>query len=617
MKERAGIFTLILFVLAVVFAGILTLHFTSFSARSPQAALLPMEIPPATIPEPWLPRITNPTAILALDVSGSLGIVKQPSDPDHLQALAVLQFYETYLQLAEMVMGPGETARIAVVLYGTVAQTITRDDNETRFLPVTAENRTLFRDLIEHYLGTPGVAVSDSTPDPRHSQDTDHALALEVIASLVEDLPSPPAVLFMTDGRPDPHPCYSPLVSETMRRQLAGCRRAGEVPGTLDVTSRPPIFNRRDGASPVNKVHMPEGIDVDQGITARVSDLLRLRFPVPGHGQADVDRHATPPTAPLAWFPLFLDMFPRWRPDINVRAILGSDTTGRDYWGLEPGLLHCQRPGAMPRHFVASLARWFHMTELQLAPGERKLRVPPHTGALVIHVECDPPVAGVNLIQNGRTVPLTGQDRFWSGVVAEDCDGEWSFDMGRTGPGGIQLTTTVFRSPRYDWAVSAPDSCGWDPRSVPPQAHLYLCRLDDGSAVDGGEIYPNLPATLAASLVVGGEAALPVEFRRLSGDEDAGIDEDDGDDGPNASRMPTYIADLPVDVAGEGLARLTVFLEPMRDANVPISNETLTCSLVFVSSTRLVAFDHKHRRTDGIQLEEVPKAPDWTWSLRD
>jgi len=609
VKERAGIFTLILFVLAVVIGGILTLHFSGFAARSPEAALLPTEIPPATIPEPWLPKITNPTAILALDVSGSLGIVKQPSDPDHIQALAVLQFYETYLQLAEKVMGPGETARIAVVLYGTVAQTITWDDNENRFLPVTAENRALFRDLIEHYLGTPGVAVSDSTPDPRRSQDTDHALALEVVAGLVEGLSSPPAVVFMTDGRPDPHPCYSPLVSDAMRRQLAGCRRASEVPATLPVSTRPPIFNRRDGASPVNKVHMPEGMDVDQGTATRVSDLLSLEFPVPGFGQADIARHATPPRAPLAWFPMFLDMFPRWRPDIQVRTILSNDYPGNEYWGLERGLLHCERPGAMPRHFVASLARWFHMTELQLAPGERILRVPPHTGALLIHVECDPPVAGVSLVRNGRTVPLTGQDRFWSGVVAEDCDGDWSFDLGRTGPGGIQLTTTVFRSPRYDWAVSAPDSCGWDPRSVPPQAHLYLCRLDDGSTVVGSEVYPNLPATLSASLVVGGAAAMPVEFHQSSSEDE--------NDESSTNRRPTYIADLPVDVAGEGLARLTVFLEPMRDANIPTSNETLTCSLVFVSSTRLVAFDHKRRRTDGIQLEDVPKAPDWTWSLRN
>ena len=82
MKERAGIFTLILFVLAVLITGILTLHFTGYTARSTQSALLPTEIPPASIPAPWLPRFTSPTAVLVLDVSGSLGIVRQPADPD-------------------------------------------------------------------------------------------------------------------------------------------------------------------------------------------------------------------------------------------------------------------------------------------------------------------------------------------------------------------------------------------------------------------------------------------------------------------------------------------------------------------------------------------------------
>ena len=65
-----------------------------------------------------------------------MGLTGRPSDPDRLQTVATLRFFDTYLKISQEILAEDNEAGIAVVLFGTVAQTIDWDDGAL-FLPVT------------------------------------------------------------------------------------------------------------------------------------------------------------------------------------------------------------------------------------------------------------------------------------------------------------------------------------------------------------------------------------------------------------------------------------------------------------------------------------------------
>ncbi len=584
MLEKTGAAIPGLFLLAVLSAGVLTVHDVGDTAVAPVEVAPTSDRPTLQPPAPRLPRITEPRAVLVLDVSGSLGVVRRPSDPEHLQALAALRFYDTYLAMAKEVLGQDGTARIAVVLMGTVAQTIDWDGQGTLFLAVSADDRALYEQVVLHYLGTPGRPSDEADPDPRRAQDSDYAAALDAVAELVTDAPSPPAVVFMTDGTTDPHPCFTPLIADAQRDGLRRCRGNTAAPTRLSAITRPPIFDRRAEDPPINRFAMPDTVDIERAVVARVRRLLARRFPVGEMGEAAAGR-----TAPLAWFPMYLEARARPGDREAVQAMLAPDPDG--------SLIACPTAGDMVREFVTALAQWFRMTALPLAPGETRFQVPTGTPMLTIQVESDVPLPSLKLTHGAREVALTGHGRFWGGVVTGECDGEWTFAAGRR----AQLRASIFRRPRYEWVLSVPEVCAQVPQGPAPEAQLYLCRFSDGQAVAASEVFGELPATLPGSVEPAGGERQAVEFT---------LARDAAGTSPPTYAAPISAARLPL-----GDAMVSVELASLRAVDMSLSEDQLTRPFVIASYTRLFVRDARGRRSGEIRLDNVPEAPDWAWSL--
>jgi len=603
MLEKAGIPIAIIFILALIAAGAMTCNFVNYSVIPPREIEITSEVEPPPPPGDWIPLITNPRAILVLDVSGSMGITSTPSDPDRLQAVAALQFYDTYLKISREVLDGKNKAGVAVVLFGTVAQTIDWEGRGGDFLEVTEGNQGLFQDVVFHYLGTPKTWEGGTKDDPRRSQDTDYATALDALNRLVANADSPPAVIFMTDGKLDPHACFTPLLDQAARSRLATCSGRGRAPEKLSANSRPLIFNRRSGDNPLSKVHLPDTIDPTTGVTQRVRRLLARRFPVPMHGTAQSGS-----TAPLAWFPIFLDINASSEDLAQVSTMLDCDASSRRYWELPEGIIHCRTAGDMVRQYVAVLARWFRMVELPLAPGETRFQIPANTQAIALQVESDSPLTSLTLVKDGRETELTGRGRFWGGVVADNCAGQWTFKTGGAG----RLISSIYVRPRYDWVLSAPKVCSYtaptdadedEPRKA-QEAHLYLCRISDATEVEGSGVYPNLPERLPGQIRFANGDRFPIAFSHGSG-------------GESDKRQPTYMAAIPVEGAFEGPARLTIDLRSLRERNIPLREVELTFDLEIAPHNRLIVLDYRGQRSDQIKLDKIPRAPGWAWTLRE
>ena len=592
MQKKAGNIILALTLLALVSAGVLTVRFLTYSitpAPPAQAAELPVT---GAMPAPELPRISSPRAIVVLDVSGSMGLTGRPSDPDRLQTVAMLQLYDTYLGIAREILGEGDEAGLAVMLFGTVAQTIAWDD-DSLFLPVTEENRDRFRDVVTHYLGAPRGTPGDDLPDPRRSQDSDYAAALVAVEGLVDGLTSPPAVIFMTDGRMVIHPCFTPLLPENQRNRMRGCRGGVDVPAHLSAATLPPIFNRRDGDRPINRIDVPASLDPEAEVIQIVRRLLSRRFPDSVGSTAD-----GPAQAPLAWIPMHLDIRGRFVDQRDVRRPLDCDDVSRRYWHLPEGFVHCPEAGDLVREFQVALARWLRLFEHPLAPGETRFTTPAGTRFIVVQVETDRPVASLRLVRDGRTVDLQGRGRFWSGVINGDCDGQWTV----TPSDAATIEATVFFGLRYDWALTAPNVCVEGTSGDNPRALLSLCRTTDLAPIAGRDVYDTLPSVLTGTVTPSGSTPLVLEFRRVAAAQN--------------DRGQTYQAEIPVADIREGSAQIAVQLDTLQSAGIPVRRTELTREITVEARTRIVIEDNQGRQADRIRLENVPRAPDWARSMR-
>jgi len=233
----------ILLGLVLLAGGLIQYRYQSFVDQAPVEPVAP---PPEFLPVelPTFERLRSPHAILVLDVSGSM----KDSDPSHLQSEAVLQFYSVYRDLASEILAKDDAARVAVVLFGTIAQTIDWRGDGDPWLDVSAANTASFRDAIDEYLGHPGT-------EPRTSQETDYLAAMDEVHRVVDGLPSPPAILFMTDGGNDPHILFTPGVPASQKAARLGALSGHQRQVFENVASgrrrwlRPksatPIFNRR------------------------------------------------------------------------------------------------------------------------------------------------------------------------------------------------------------------------------------------------------------------------------------------------------------------------------------------------------------------------------------
>lgn len=593
MLEKAGSIVAGLFGLALVSTIALTAHFVNYSVVPPTDLKKSSSVLPPSVPQPWVPRLTAPRAVLVLDVSGSMGITRNPSDPERLQAVAALQFFDTYLKMSHEVLEPDDKAQVAVVLFGTVAQVIDWDGKGARFLDVSEESRALYERVIVRYLGLPSAWGGRRGEDPRRAKDTDYAAALEVVEALVAGSPSPPAIVFMTDGKPSPHPCYTPPGAVGTGARRTACGEPESVPSLLSATAMPTVFIREAEQGASQAFAAVDTAALAAGIMDRVARLSGLRFPVSSHGAA-----APSSSGPVAWFPIFLDVNARLEDLAAVSRMLGGAVANREYWGLTEGVIHCRTAGDMVGQYVTALARWMRMVELPLTAGTTHFQIPAQTQAIAIQVESDVPLNSLYLVRGELRVPLTGRGRFWGGVVTADCSGEWTIVPES---GGIRAAT-VFIRPRFDWVLSAPAVCIDDSTMPPAQAHLYLCTTEDGAVVAGTSVFGDLPESLPGNLVMTDGTRRPLRFQLAPGVES----------GPS----PTYTADIQLRATPEGSGTIIVELGELRRRQVPLRTLELTRPVEIAASARLVLRDSRNRRLGGIELVRVPKAPDWAQSFR-
>ena len=203
------------------------------------------------------------------------------------------------------------------------------------------------------------------------------------------------------------------------------------------------------------------------------------------------------------------------------------------------------------------------------------------------------------LVQDNRSIDLAGQGRFWSGIVSGDSAGQW--ELTTSGTRGVNATG--FSSLGHDWALTAPAICAEDAEGRNPEAHLSLCRKEDQVPVAATDIFGNLPAVLSGAIHPSGAPPLSLEFHRVAAD--------------GANRGQAYMAEIPVAEIREGQARITIDLGALYEMGGPVQRQELSRTVTIESRTYIVVQDHQNRRMDRIQLENVPRAPDWARALRE
>lgn len=531
--------------LALVAASISTCQAIRYTTTSPPQNLEPIHNVGTDLPQ--LSRLSEPRAILILDISVSMR--EKNSDPEHFQTEAVVQFFDLYARLATEIKEP---SAIAVVLFGTIAQVIDWGPAGGEFLSATASNQALFRQTIEHYLGTPGQKGQD---DPRKGQDTDYLQALGELDRLLAGLHSPPAVIFMTDGRPAIHPLFSPLTPDANQalatfgaRQLRQRYRDGEfrkVPAgtTGKIFNRSTDFQLRDG--PVIRHLNPPQERIDQTIREKVSTLIRRDFTLDGDRQV-----------PMVWAPLFLAQGEAFQSEPQVRSLLTPSNRSKKYWDLPDTLIACDDPQNLPRQFVQILGRWMRMREVQIAPLSRQILIPTQTQAFALQIETSSPLEAGWVSHNGTQSPLVGRATTWANVFSGGCEGTWHFPAESLVSGG-----RYFLRPRFDWALHVPQRASGAPGRQEQQIEIFLMSLETGQPVAFDEVLPNLPEELSAEVQGDEGPKSPLILRKQSSAENPGA--------------PAYRGALVIPPNATMKVSVKISLQPLQNLGYDFGRDTL------------------------------------------
>lgn len=562
----------ILLGLVLLAGGLIQYRYQAYVDRAPvEPVVRPPEFLPVELPS--VERLRSPHAILVLDVSGSM----KDSDPSHLQSEAVLQFFSVYRDLAREILAKGDTAQVAVVLFGTIAQTIDWRGNSDPWLDVSLTNTALFREAVDEYLGHPGT-------EPRKGQETDYLAAMDEVNRLVDDLPSPPAILFMTDGGNDPHLLFAQGAPESQRAaKLAAL--SGRLRGVFeDVAAgrrrwlRPksnmPIFNRRAEGFDSAGLTQAQMAVIRPTIDAAVSVLLARRYPFSGENG----------TAPPFWATVFL----RGDPNAvggadDVRALLaGPNLIGP--WGDKPRFMECQDARQLPGFFIGQLTAWLRLSELQVAPKSQELQIPADTRAFAVALETASGGGHLELAAPGRILPLSGRDGLWAGVAGGG--GTWRIE----GNAGEVRKGRLFFMPRYEWELAVPSRMSISGTKGNLEVRLFLYSLEEEKPVPAAQIYPELPAALPIRIHMGGTDYL-TECRRNT----------DGREGSAA-----YEGVVAIDPSAPRQVLVEVDLAPLQQHGISVSADRLSATAEIHPGLQLEINNPKGRRV-APDLRNVPR----------
>lgn len=467
MKKRAGVkwFALVLLVLLIGAVVLQSQVVHEIRERQARARTTIGPVLHTEVVEPV--TLESPYAILVLDVSGSM----KQSDPQHMQSTAVHEFFHIYRRLSREVVGKGSEAKVAVVLFSTIAQTIDWGGEAGPWLSATEENESRFGRVIDGYLGNDGA-------EPRTGWNTDYLAALLEIQRLAEPLPSAPTVVFMTDGQYEPNPLFTPDYDLDNRRAHSAARFdqnrdviTGVIEGRMrlldaNAAQLPVIFSGTRGSTAVR--FTPEEL------AARSEKVREVRAGLLGRHYGDRG---------MEWSVVFLNTAATPEEVDNARALLA---------GPDPSTFsNCSRAGDMVGAYVRSLTRWFGLRQGKL--DKPSFKAPPQTEALAIQVSTDPAATGVQLVCDSKVAQLDGRAGEWTGVVTHPGDCEIKVDGGNFQSGQFHA------KPRFDWVLRFPRTVLVGRKRVDVPIDVQLYSLKEHQAVDAA-VYSDLPDSLPLSL---------------------------------------------------------------------------------------------------------------------
>jgi hypothetical protein len=504
---------------------------------------------------PQLESLRSPHAILVLDVSGSM----PTSDPERCEFESARQFYAVYRDLSKETLLKGDTPHIALIVFSTLAQVVDWNGNGEAWLTADDAHTGQFLEVLARYLGNTGK-------DPRTGQDTDYMAALNEVMRLDRGMPSPPAVLFLTDGKNEPHPLFSPAATAEDRRaeypelwernrELLEQIDAGQYRFVNGKTGE--SFDRRKAGVKLLKPSAAQLAGSRDAVRGALAELQRQRFFL----------SARQPAAPLMWQPLFLGT----EEVAEARDLLGA--------GENP-FVAVSDARELPAKFIGALSTWLHLAPRDVRSGTQRLQVPADTQAFALTVETKGSGDRFVLRSGSREVVLAGAHGVWAGVAGGG--GDWEI---QSNAGAIQ-SGHVYLRPRYEWVLHAPRSQTIARADEPVRLELYLLSLDTGGKVDAGAVYPNLPASLPLSVRTSAGGSRQTSMVRSP-----------GHDAAYAVEFPAPGTAIAVDVE--------VDLIPLEDAGITVPAPKLAQRIELRPNVRIAVTTTDGRAT-AIALRNAP-----------
>ncbi|MCU1350055.1 MAG: hypothetical protein JWO56_3085, partial [Acidobacteria bacterium] len=455
------------------------------------------------------------------------------------------------------------------------------------WLAVTDANEARFASVIDAYLG-------NAAREPRTGGSTDYLGALREVERLTQPLSFPPAVVFMTDGKYEPNPLFTPDYDMEGRRRYAPAvfeqhreLIAQALDGRLrllDSTGRQPapIFSGIAGG--MARFTDSELAERSLKVGELRAELLERRYDGRGMEWSVIFLHPQSAAASEA---------------ANARSLLAGDSTPA---GAEnTSFTDCARPSDMIGAYIQTVSHWFGLNARQLQASITSVQVPSETEAVAVHVKTDPSTTKVDLICHSVATPLTGRDGEWAGVVANPGDCRVSMDAG-TLLGGM-----LYFKPRFDWVLLRPVSIEVGPDAVEVPIEVQLYSLKERRAVDANARFPRLPPEL------------PLKLRSLSGKwaSDSKLlrvhDVSQGE--PVAYRAVIAARDLPMERLG-----VEVDLSSMKEYGVTTRLDPLRGPIKVGASVAAVFSDQANQPT-AIHVSGIPvhgrKVAGWIRRLLD
>jgi hypothetical protein len=534
---------------------------------------------------PRYESIHSPHIILVLDVSQSM----DKSDPDFMQSQAAERLFDIYSGLATEVLDKNDSAFISVIFFATIPQIVDWSGTHNLWLSATNENKDVFYGIIEKYLG-------NKKSDHRIGWNTDYLLAIRQVQQLVEGIKSPTLVVFMTDGKNEPHPFFSPLFSPAEKEAFSPflyqsySKQIAEISGGsrlyLTPKSNDGIFNVKDMGNGL------DGLEVSEEMYDRLSLEIHTAIRELLSGYRSLD--ANDINSSQSWAPILLDVRKNDAIYSNAKSLLETipDSIERGS-GESAQLIRCINPNDLAYQFIGLLADWLHLKTAEPSVGNNgQFLIPSQTKAFAVCLQTSQQVPSVSLFGEKDILPLSGDGIIWAGVGRGD--GVWKIKH----DGSVNDYIKIYVKPRFAWLLTAPDWISPASPSDSIEVGMFLYSLDKHEMVGYSEFFPRgIPAQLAAEVEIG-PRKFQVAMNRIESDSEIFKRS-------YAGYLQLGLAGTPEDIFKN--VSISVDLRQMKGYDIPWSDTTLSCKIQMKSRLHISIKDATNKNKTDIIIRDIPK----------